>query len=103
MDAILLAAFKILGVSTGTFPVVISIVIMAIAGYMYLKNSRISEFTSISEAQTKNIMSMMEQIEKLSDQLRIANDELIRIRKSNVEMSARIAELESLLKAKTHD
>jgi C4-dicarboxylate transporter len=99
MDALALAAFNFLKIEAGTLPLIVSIITVIVAGYVYLKNVNIKEVTSIGEVQAKNIKLLMEQVEILSEQLKHATYELTTIRKQNTELNTRIMELESIIRS----
>lgn len=108
METLILAAFESLNSgSSGIFTSLLSLAVLGLGGYLFLRKTEIEEVTSAGALHTQQIESLMQQVKLLSEELTMARTQLKEIHEQNIALmqqvrdsALRIQELEDLLSRK---
>lgn len=90
MEAILLQSFKVLDGSSGLAGIFISLSALIIGGWLFFRKTNIEEVTSVGTLQQKQITSLLEQIQFLSEELTKARTQLAEIHEQNVNLMQQV-------------
>jgi TolA-binding protein len=91
MESILIALFNNLGNSSG-FSLIISAISLIIGGWLFFRKTNIDHFTSVGSLQQKQIKSLLDQIDFLSNELVKARSQLAEIHDQNIQLMEQIRE-----------
>lgn len=104
MEEIMLAAFTAIGKTEGPWSIVLSLIVLGVGAFLWIKKTNIQEVTSVGTLQHQQIEGLMQQVQLLSDELSKARKQLAEIHEQNVSLmqqvrdsNKRIQELEDKL------
>ena len=106
METIIVALLKMVEGSSGLAGIFISVSSLIIGGWLFFRKTNIEEVTSVGTLQQKQITSLLEQIQFLSEELTKARHQLAEIHEQNVNLmqqvrdsNQRMQELERLMES----
>lgn len=106
METIIVALLKMVEGSSGLAGIFISVSALITGGWLFFRKTNIEEVTSVGTLQQKQITSLLEQIQFLSEELTKARHQLAEIHEQNVNLmqqvrdsNQRMQELERLIES----